>query len=422
MPGFDEGQHPRSGDGKFTSGSGGLKKAAANAGARRAAAVRDAAKAGARVSRGRKPMSKDQAIDRAFLHVARGEHDKAHALFSEHGLEVPHNVKLIGKVAGYDYDKHQPAKAKPAPKEAAPKAAAKAKTDPREGAESSAKGAAKEESKPVVTPDLRDAIADRSALSGLTFDHAGAASYTPAAQAAVRGHFDAVASKYGVTKRDLPDGGKLDVVDKRSLGGAAAQFHDDGTIRIPTGTAQNLARHGEADLGNHPAYFTDAVQSYHFVTHETMHGHGPEIPYEGHGILADELATEVTARRMTADVHGIRSTASGLVYKDSGAVGGSKDLGAYAKDVGGVVNAVSRVSGLDKERAFEALERASFDVKRMPGSHQFDTGDAAMSHLVQRIASHAGISDPKKVAQLHGHVMDVSHDLLGTRQESGKST
>lgn len=423
---FDEGQHPRAPDGKFGQGSGGgAKKVAARAGASRALRSKATAAAGARVS---KPISKRAEIDKAYVHVVRGEHAKAHAIFEKHGEPIQSNVMAMGKAQGYDYGKPPAAapKGSSAPKAgptktpvepAKPVAHAPAlahKSAPPPEPKSDEAGPA--QSKPVVTPELRDVVANRSSLGNVSYDDAkGHMTYTPEAQAAVRGHFDSVAAKYGVTKRALPEGNKIDIVNERAMGGAQAQFSDDGGIRYPSYTAQMLRTHSEANLSKPPPYFTDAVQAYHNVTHETMHGHGPQIPYQGHGIMADELATEVTARRISADVHGIKADADGLLYNGGGAVGRVKSLGGYPKEVDEVTNAIAHVSGSDHESAYAALERAAFDVKRMPPTHAFATGDEAMAHLAKQVALHSGIKDPKQVELLHGYMIQASNDLMDRR-------
>lgn len=134
MGDFDEALHPRD-HGKFAGGAGGSGPdkhgAAREKAAAKAKAVVDGAKAKVRGGGGKKPpLTKDQEIDKAFVHVARGEHDKAKALFDKHGMDAPANVRQMGTRAGFDYGKAPaPGSAPAEPPVAAARVAAKAKAD-----------------------------------------------------------------------------------------------------------------------------------------------------------------------------------------------------------------------------------------------------------------------------------------------------
>lgn len=271
-------------------------------------------------------------------------------------------------------------------------------------------------------PDLSKLFGDRTAIAKAVVWDKGTASFTPEGQRATREHLAGVAAAYGMRQRALPENHVIHVVSGTSeMGGSAAQFHDEsGHIRLQQFTAQQLTRHAEAsqeELRKGRMYDGDEIQSYHYSTHESLHGHGPMIPYEGHGILADEIATEVTARRITADVHGLESTDIGL----AGRGGGGNKHGAYNQHIYSVADVIGRASDKSSADGFKSLEHAALAMKRLDPRTEFKTGHDAIHHLVELAANHAGVTDPGRRSELHSDVRYISDQFLAGRAARGKS-
>lgn len=375
---FEESQHPRGDGGKFATGSGGgVKKAAASAGAAKASA--------------RSGAVKTESIDKAYVHVARGEHAKAHAIFAKHGVEIQDNVKAIGKSQGYDYSKPPPQ---------AVKAAAKVVGGGKSADLTRAKKVAE-----FAASDSRRKL-DATVNSDLT-DGKHHRQLTQESQAAVRGHLADLAGKYGMPNRDagLSQGHVVEVRDGGKMGNAEAlHYTSSGKVVMSDHIATQLYEHGQTEPKAFGRDYMNGddhggkMNAYRVAVHEQIHGHGPLVHYAGHGVMLEEMTTEMSARKVAADVHGIH-------------VADMSSAGAYHKYVDSVATKMADLAGhLDTRPAHEALARATIEFKQgaMPVGHDqvsnalYQIGKAALGYLGHRKESGA--------IALHDHMMAIAGD------------
>lgn len=231
---------------------------------------------------------------------------------------------------------------------------------------------------------------------------------TPEAQRAVRGHFDDVVGAYGLASRPGPQSHELIGYPTEAMGGAAGWHTGSGKIALSHNGINALVRHGDQDheyvgrviaAGEHHGGFS----SYHVMVHETTHDHGPRVTGIGaHQVHVEEMTTEMSARHISADVHGIKS---------------HQISAGYDEMIAGSVGHVARVAGVSREAAFDALARASIEFKSS-GTHIVDA-DAAHRMLAWNTLERLGVASEKRVRLSE----QKQHELVaGWRHEAQKLT
>lgn len=399
MPGeFDESKHPRADDGKFGQGAGSASPLAA----RRAAAGKIAAKgngkkvgrtkvAGKIAAKGQKALSKKQEIDKAFVHVVRGEHAKAKAIFDKHGMSAPDNVRDMGKRDGFDY-------------------AAGSARSPRPVATVPGSGKERLDSARAARPrsdlDLVDAIGN-----GAIKDAGGRTiALTPEAQAAVRSHLVLVAESHGLTARPLHEGNVLASRSQNDLGGAYGMYHPStGKIELSDAMMAHLAFHAEDHAYDRAGakesleiekYQNRGLLAYAVVVHETVHGTGPTITIPAGKTakyqLAEELSTEMTARYITATAHGLAP------HLMQGATWGYDDVMHQA------VTHVAEIAGVGHDAAFAAVAKSSLAMKQRSGA--FDPDDV-IATIGEGALRNLQASRPDTNAALRGKWQDLAAEM-----------
>lgn len=358
----------RASDGKFAPGA--HKAKAGGAG-------KPTADAATRKTGGRKPLTKEQEIQKAFVHVARGEHAKAKAIFDKHGFAIPANVVSMGRAEGFDYRHSVGA---PQPKSASPKSAdVHAVVAKDKHRMEFAHGAAVEQSN-----------------AGSMLHHR---QFSAEAQAAIREHHDAVLATYGLHNRDadLMLGRRVEVRTSDGMAGAIGlHWNGDGRVALDVDRADGLIAHARLNagelkqLGGTP--HDPVLQAYRVSTHEAVHGHGPDVQRHGPYTMLEEMSTEMVARRVVADVHGMEI---------------HHVVGSYGRYIDPTVSKIAQLSGKTTGESHAALAHAALEFKReksattTPYGYLHNLGSSALRHL--------GVTAPEAHGELYDHMINISH-------------
>lgn len=201
--------------------------------------------------------------------------------------------------------------------------------------------------------------------------------------------FDAL----GLTQRPrMPNSEKVQVMrqsDASELGFDAYHRTSSGEVVVSEDMAKLLTEHAKADpkeMGRqHPdiGYMTP-VYAKHVLNHELIHGRGPEISGdEGPATIAEELATEVIARGITSQEHGLNV---------------ENTIGAYNYLYDGAVDLVRREGRASRQRAIRSLEKASTKLKQM--KEEYVDGRDALWVIAESIAEDLEIDGADAVARI----------------------
>lgn len=259
-----------------------------------------------------------------------------------------------------------------------------------------------------------DAFSGRDAIRGRIAEGIHGTSQNahidPATQAALRDSNNRIMAAYGVTPRlaNTPDAKTVRTMHAEEMGGAYGQMWSEHTPRpglmtISHEQAALLREHMQLDsaglhelarraaAGHDDAYFM--LFAAHTMHHETMHGHGPSIEMGLHRSTVEELTTEMSARRITADMHGVPSHGEAVNL-------------AYDHIIDPVVAHTAAAAGVSRERAYEAMEHASLSLKRSSGTL---TDDEAISHVATKAAEHLG--QPAIAGKIANGIYQTSNKL-----------
>lgn len=236
-----------------------------------------------------------------------------------------------------------------------------------------------------------------------------AVQFTKEAQAKTREHHNAVMAMYGLHNRDAgrAQASTMEIVTEKGVGGSKAQgFHwdDSGKMALSPDTAAIIGRHSQLDsrglhslgeryvkYGSDDMNAVNTVNAYRVSTHESIHGHGPELKRKGPFMLMDEMSTEMVARRVTGDVHGMPV---------------HEVFGAYGRYITPAVGKLSELSGRSEAEAAHALSSAAIDFKRKSGrnldpSKELHSLGAGALHIL-------GVSNSDSHNEWHAHMLDVA--------------
>jgi hypothetical protein len=149
----------------------------------------------------------------------------------------------------------------------------------------------------------------------------------------------------------------------------------------------------KAFVANQPAtdVAAQALQGMRVIVHEEYHTFGGmrNSEYKGSGILAEEVAVEVSARRFMREVFGANRD---MLTRD----------GAYPMEVKKALDAVHRIEGVKGEDAWRRLEDASLRFKQR--EERSWHGDLYMSPA-ERLADDLAGGDPVKAANYRSHLI-----------------
>jgi SPP1 gp7 family putative phage head morphogenesis protein len=117
----------------------------------------------------------------------------------------------------------------------------------------------------------------------------------------------------------------------------------------------------------------------HVITHETLHGYGPQFAsqYVGIGVPIEEVTTEVVARKLMRERYGV------VAQPEVG-------LGAYETYIQQTITAVRSSLGVSPRRAASILERASVQFRKIPQPASLTAAAATEEYLGTEIAIAAG--------------------------------
>jgi hypothetical protein len=220
-------------------------------------------------------------------------------------------------------------------------------------------------------------------------DGSASRQFTADAQAAIREHHNAVLAAYDLHNHDAAMGGGRHVAvdDKMTFGGhqVYGSHGQNGDNQLWGGVADHLAKHAQQD----PASLTHLgqralagdkeavrmVDAYRVSTHEALHGHG--VADRVLSTIGDEISTEMAARKIVGDLHGIPS---------------EKLPGSYDRYIHPMVHAAAEATGRSFSEAWHATTEASLAMKRR--SHTDDIPGRVDDHFAGDILKRLGNHDP----------------------------
>lgn len=234
------------------------------------------------------------------------------------------------------------------------------------------------------------------------------------AQAAARDDVRGELAKHGITPRE-PHAAGRNTLKVEHLGDADAVF-DPTThgVSIAPQFASHLAEYhssNRAELGRTLEHSQDQaartaayqkIISQHNLIHEQIHASGIMAHYEGHGVFAEEMVTEMAARGVTAQAHGISQ------YQLTNA--GYNDVLTPA------IQHLATASGKSFEEAHEALSRVSVAFKRgdlTPGRSASAPvhGENVIHMVTKRALGELGQNSPAVHNHVYGEFLKISATL-----------
>ncbi len=229
----------------------------------------------------------------------------------------------------------------------------------------------------------------RGALNNDIADHEG---YQPSV-VATPGHPD----RFKVRVRKMPRGvggmhysgtGLVAISSERAA--AAQRFARDYTadpdgVRARLAGAARALETGAAAAAEDVRTVADA-KCYRTLVHEVMHDHGPmrARAYRAEGVLVEEVATEVAARRYLRTRYGM-----GPELFTEAATGAGMGYNPYGHWVDHVTGGVAQELGIDQTRARAVMERAADRYKRRAAGTVANE-DEALGAFAADIAAEAG--------------------------------
>jgi GNAT superfamily N-acetyltransferase len=269
---------------------------------------------------------------------------------------------------------------------------------------------AKKEMKPGVPKETSKEIvqARRETIAkGVTQDGSGRPTFHSGAQKAIREHYNDMAKSYGMPHAD--DGkshvSTVDLSHGTAKGAPQAMYSKDtGAVVLHSRLAQHLAEHANSDpkeLGKKfPTVRTkkipgdeigdkNPVSAYHVMLHETVHAHGPRMtPLEGPGLMLEEFVTEMGARKITSDVHGLKM---------------HKIDASYNHLVNPVAIHLLGMGDFSEEDVHKAIGEAAIDVKKQTA--KTITPEETLRQMSQGIAKRLGVQD--HVDEIHDRMKSL---------------
>lgn len=207
------------------------------------------------------------------------------------------------------------------------------------------------------------------------------------AQKAVRSHHRDILQQYGMTSHDK--GAEADVLILEKMAGTRGTHYQSGEIILRPDVVEQLRKFASQDPRTFAARLADAtppkmeqmmldLHAYRTSTHESIHGMGPKDEYKGMGVVIEEVATEMCARRVTCDVVGANRELSDRL----------RSTASYNHYIEPVVKATAHVTGLSHQDAYSLVEKASLSHKQRSQTDP-TTADRASADFSRTILSHA---------------------------------
>ena len=228
-------------------------------------------------------------------------------------------------------------------------------------------------------------------------------------QKAVRAHMDNVLAEYGMHNKvgGLVRATAVEIRTSKGMGGSrinGLMWAHNGQIALSSRIAGALHEHskldakGLKDLGqlarNGDPKAVQQLQAFNVMTHEAIHGHGPTMIGTHPVAFVEEVTTEMSARKVSADAHG-------MSVQDVGKVSTAYDW--YIKPT---VSKLVELSGKSEKEAHDALADASIRVRRM------STNGASPTDMQLWIAKSSllmlGNQDSGDHNKMYHHMMDTA--------------
>jgi hypothetical protein len=385
---WDESLHPRAEDGKFGSGSGGANAAQA----RHAAYMKEiAAKAaGMKSGKSKAAKAKNAASGTKAAPAAKTKSAKAPAATKAPAVKPESAAEKLKREIGA------------VPTSATQPAAATSSIGAHQIV-SAVTGKAGGSPHSIATGDTaRRAAIAAPRTQASSNPYIKDKQFSSSTQKAIREHHDAVLAHYGLANEDARKGGGrvVQVSEGMKIGDAqtyGSHGQEAGDVMLWSKVADNLSEHAKlspsdvAGLGKR-ALAGDKkalrmMDAYRVSTHEALHGHGPEvIGNSRNGTFLDEVTTELVARQVSADLHGIAA----------------HDVpGSYDRMIRPTVSAIARASGKSEKEAYGALTKASLDFKRQRGGAE---GSETVEKMMGDVLKSLGVNDTAKQSALYEEI------------------
>jgi|GEM_PF-6352428 len=238
-------------------------------------------------------------------------------------------------------------------------------------------------------------VAIKEALEGISFERG----------AFVRRASRAFLARYGAAHADLPGSEIVSVLPARRMPRAYGSYTpSNGVVRLRKGVVQGAARAArrlakrtyDPTAALTPRQAED-LNNLRTVLHEEFHGASARAPKgvwvsTAHGRLAEEMATEVAARRAVRDLAGYEldgplERPGSLPRFDSKRgrwVYATSQKGGYAREVRDFVSAVHEATGWDPAQVLDRVESAALAVKRV-GAKMTASPDEHLDALLDAI-------------------------------------
>lgn len=233
----------------------------------------------------------------------------------------------------------------------------------------------------------------------------GPTSITPEAQKGIRMRAQDAIENSGITSR-IPNARKRHTIKLKNIKGLGGHVNPKtGYMVINTSYAQDIKSYYGSGLtpneigqrfvdGDEDTYYQ--VMSNHTILHEQLHTCGPDIHYEGRGVFAEEMATEMAARAITAKIHSIRSY--------------DLESGPYAKNLRPAINAISTASNSTYEEAYEALAQSALEFKKHV-TPDILNGEAVLQHLGAKALERLGTKTSEAKSIVHQAFVEIADSM-----------
>lgn len=253
-----------------------------------------------------------------------------------------------------------------------------------------------------ASPPQRGQLIDAIGNGGIRTAEGRLTGLNEAAQLEVRNHFNEIAASAGMT-RNYGDGDHtLHSRSSEDMGRADGLRYSDGKIEINNKNMAYLGYHAQ-DLAFDPkSANANGINAYQVMMHETVHSHGPDMPFvpsdrqhTSHLQLAEEMSTEMSARRLTAAKHDIKIHEHGFT--------------GYGDIMNEAIGHVSSAIGISHADAAAALGHSALDFKSQRGT---TTPSDALRYLASGAVRRSGmVGGEEMVSDLHQRFLSLASEM-----------
>lgn len=230
--------------------------------------------------------------------------------------------------------------------------------------------------------------------------------WSPEGQAAARDHTVHMISQYGMYHKEagLIGAHTFEIRTDHGMPGAdGLHWNHNGQTAIHQSLAADVQEHAQLnarglhDLGaRHLSGDADAaarLNSHRVVVHEEIHGHGPSMIRTGPHTFVEEVTTEMAARKVSADVHGLHTA-------------DMEKAGTYHEWTKPTIAKLSELSGKSIRDSHEALARSAIEFKR--GKDKQLSPTDAMRQVGNVALRELGVRGSKAQTALYDHMTETA--------------